>query len=95
MAWELANNQTKPDDKFVLHARGCRSKLCCNPSHLRLGSPQENIEDAKAEGIRLGSKLKPAQVLEIVALKRKHGIKNWVLAERFSAGDTPCHFQLA
>jgi hypothetical protein len=41
-----------------------------------LGSPQENIEDAKAEGIRLGSKLKPAQVLEIVALKRKHGIKN-------------------
>jgi len=45
-------------------------------SHLRLGSPQENIEDAKAEGIRLGSKLKPAQVLEIVALKRKHGIKN-------------------
>jgi hypothetical protein len=32
-------------DKYLLHS--CDNKTCINPSHLRIGTPQDNINDAK------------------------------------------------
>lgn len=42
-----------PDGKpWVLHS--CDRAICCNPAHLRWGSPTENIEDAVRTGRRQG-----------------------------------------
>lgn len=40
------------DSKFVMHS--CDNKLCCNPTHLSVGSPKENTADM----IRKGRKAK-------------------------------------
>lgn len=51
LAWEMANNSSVPAGMTVLHL--CDNPPCCNPNHLRLGTRQENIDDAKEKG-RLG-----------------------------------------
>lgn len=43
LAWELHNEDKIPKDKMVLHS--CNNRLCINPSHLRLGTHQENMHD--------------------------------------------------
>lgn len=60
-----------PDGMQILHR--CNEKRCCNPAHLRVGTPAENTRDAYADGlicVRIGeehhrSRLKARQVLEI------------------------------
>lgn len=42
LAWEIANGPI-PDGKFVLHS--CDNRACCNPSHLRIGTQQDNVQD--------------------------------------------------
>lgn len=37
-----------PGDKHILHS--CDNPKCCNPSHLRIGTPKENVEDRGARG---------------------------------------------
>ncbi len=81
VAWELENGRKVPKTKHVLHAQGC-SKTCCNGKHLRLGSPIENMADAKQEN-RLGRRLKNADVLEIVALFHRDDASMGALAHRF------------
>jgi hypothetical protein len=57
------------------------------------------MADARAEGKigkgRKTGKLTAPQVLEIVALRRKYGIKTWVLAERFGVSTTAITYILA
>lgn len=50
MAWALAN-RTDPGEQMVLH--GCDNPACCNPSHLRLGTPGDNIRDMDERGRRV------------------------------------------
>ena len=73
-------NGISPDDKpFVLHS--CDNTTCCNPNHLRWGSPQDNMDDMKERNRSIngekhgGSKLTEEQVIEIIdKLKNyKHG----------------------
>lgn len=76
LAWVIANGPI-PDGMSVLHK--CDTPSCCNPHHLRLGSNQENIDDAVAKGRRF-TKLTPSQVLEI-----RSGVQSVrSLARRFS-----------
>jgi len=81
VAWELANGRKVPKGKHILHARGC-SKACCNPKHLRPGTPTENMADAIAEK-RLNHRLTKSEVLEIVVLHQRDLVSITALAHRF------------
>lgn len=85
-AWEVANGRKVPGGKYILHARGCTSKLCCHPDHLRLGDQQENMDDAKAAGRCRSRKLSGVKAIEIRDL-RAADRKRWTyaaLAKKYS-----------
>lgn len=80
-----------PTTDWVLHK--CDNAACCNPAHLYVGTPQQNVDDmvsrernSRGED-RPAAKLTEAQVREIRALRGKRGDKGRMkvkaLAERF------------
>lgn len=75
VSWMLANGREIPDGMFVLHS--CDNPECSNPAHLRLGTPQDNIDDMVRKGRHQHgenhplAKLTDDQVRQIRADKRK------------------------
>lgn len=65
--------------EWILHS--CGNRGCINPHHLRIGSPQDNQDDAKAHGTTArefrchNTKLSDQQVRDIRASK----LRNWEL----------------
>jgi hypothetical protein len=53
MAWVLTHGYI-PDGKYVLHK--CDNRKCCNPDHLFLGTPQDNMIDMVAKGRHVGTR---------------------------------------
>lgn len=47
VAWRLENGDI-PGGLYVLHK--CDNRSCCNPSHLFLGTHQDNVDDMMAKG---------------------------------------------
>jgi hypothetical protein len=85
VAWELVNGPI-PDGLFACHK--CDNPPCCNPGHLFLGTPLDNVQDMIAKQRqtrgrdRPHSKLTDDQIREIRATPRTPG-SGQRLAERF------------
>jgi hypothetical protein len=88
ISWELANGQI-PEDKWVLHK--CDVRNCVRPSHLFLGSNQDNIADMvkkgrarKASGEAHGnSKLHRADIITIRKLYANGTLNLRELGEKY------------
>lgn len=63
VAWELAFGPV-PDGLMVCHH--CDNPLCCRPSHLFLGTNQENLHDAMRKR-RIAGKLHPLERERLIA----------------------------
>lgn len=86
------------DGLIVLHS--CRNRHCCNPKHLRLGTPADNAEDRKRDGTSVGnkgqlkgeansySKLTDEQVLTIRELYATGSYSHRQLGELFGVNKT-------
>lgn len=70
LSWAIVHGRV-PNDRFVLHR--CDNPKCCNPEHLFLGTPKDNVDDMDAKGRRNpvhgtahhGATLNPEQVRDI------------------------------
>ena len=88
IAWEYANNQKVPEGMVVMHK--CDNPRCCNPDHLTIGTPAENVKDAILKG-RWKSSLTVPQIMEYVASESKTLATRRVLAKKF--GVTPTYLK--
>ena len=59
IAYELQYGEI-PEGLLVCHT--CDNPPCCNPDHLFLGTPQENVDDMMRKGRNVGSRLKGEKV---------------------------------
>lgn len=59
--WELENGPV-PNGMVVMHI--CDRPICCRPSHLKLGTPRDNIDDMMAKGRQLSGERNPAAILD-------------------------------
>lgn len=85
-----------PDGMFVCHK--CDNPPCCNPKHLFLGTPQENVDDCFKKGRarreigedRYNAKLTESDVNQIRAryIKRSLTSGGRALAKEFGVGAT-------
>lgn len=73
-----------PRDIFVCHR--CDNRRCCNPSHLFLGSPADNIRDASTKGRLASGERHPWSKLtkEDAVYIRESGLGKRSLARKFN-----------
>lgn len=85
VVWELENGQI-PEGMFVCHT--CDNPPCCNPDHLFLGTPKDNVQDAISKGRWKTHMQKPAlnaeQTETIRSMYGKPGATLKKLSEIFS-----------
>jgi hypothetical protein len=81
----------------------CHNPPCCRPSHLRIGTPQEDTDDkvsvgrqARVRGERNGqAKLRQLDVVEVRRLYAAGGWAKSALAQRFGVSDVAIGYIIA
>jgi len=91
VAWAITNGRLPAKGKQILHS--CDVKLCCNPSHLREGTLQENLREAAERNLTFQgenhrcAKLTADQVAQIKGLL-KRSMPQRVIASQFGVSKT-------
>lgn len=92
VAWAL-HNRRDPGELMVLHS--CDRPQCCNPFHLRLGTPADNIQDMIERGRRNypdqagsanGAAKIDEQTLAVIVQRLKDGWNNKQIAADLPVG---------
>lgn len=89
-ACEYASNMIKPEGLMTRHL--CNNRICCEPSHLKFGTAQENGHDLIMHGSSKGFKLTHNDVLDIRQLyERDMDVR--ALCTKYNVGYT-CIFNI-
>lgn len=85
VAWELANQKAVPNGMDVCHS--CDTPACINPSHLFLGTRQQNMEDCSRKG-RISHKriTYNGETLSIQQWADRIGVGRTTLSQRLASG---------
>ncbi len=90
-SYELHNDVKLSDADLILHS--CHNRICVNPSHLRIGDNQDNMDEMKnagrqAKGVKNGqSKLTEQEVAKIKQLLEEGEMKKADVARMFGVSD--------
>lgn len=79
--YALASKKGHPTEPNLLALHSCDNPICCNPSHLRWGTPKENMQDCLERG-RFGGATRKIAVTEMLALKAG-GASNTAISRHF------------
>ncbi len=82
VAYVLSHGVGIPDGMFVCHH--CDNPRCCNPSHLFVGTHQDNVDDKVAKGRQARGAAMSAAKLPTAARGPRHGSKTH--PERWARG---------
>lgn len=85
-SWMIANQANQPEGLHVCHE--CDVKPCVNPSHLYLGTPFDNSQDAVerhlvAHGSRQGSAKLTEADIPVIRVLHAQGVSQVEIAGRF------------
>lgn len=84
LSWKLANG--RPPQGMILHS--CDNPPCVNPTHLREGTHQENVQDKvvrnrQARGEAIGLAKVTANDVRVIREKYQSGIRQHVIGKEF------------
>jgi transposase-like protein len=60
LAWIFAGRPLPTNGLWILHS--CGINLCCNPAHLREGTPKDNAQDREMHAKQRGVRIHPRQI---------------------------------
>lgn len=92
LAWEFTHGPISHPALVVRHYK-CDNRRCCNPTHLRLGTHQDNMDDMVRAGRSLTGERAPSSKLSTAAVAeaRRLSAAGWSatdIARRFGVHQT-------
>lgn len=84
LAWELANRQSVPAGKVVMHA--CDNPRCINPDHLSIGTQGDNVRDSICKGRYNAFGIQRLNAAQVQSIRRQSeaGVSRDALAKEFN-----------
>lgn len=77
LVYELVHGVVLRSDQLILHS--CDNRICCNPTHMRIGTNQENVDERQARE-RFGL---PHNVVRAIKKLISLGVSDQTIADRY------------